>query len=171
MATHGIAGNLHYAKWFREHHFDAIGGFYQVLDGDLNVNAEGGGDTNAPQVKVNPIERDWYHTDWVADRTIEWLRSLDSDDDFFCWTSFPDPHHPWDPPQSEIHRVPWRDVDLPENYPTLASERGGDTRRQGSSLATLVRRRSRVELRSPGQVGAGVVNGRPSSRSQRPQRR
>ena len=66
---------------------------------DLQVNAAGGGDTGAPQVHVNPIPRDWYHTDWVADRTIAWLDSLDADDDWFCWMSFPDPHHPWDPPR------------------------------------------------------------------------
>ncbi|MFM7495303.1 MAG: sulfatase-like hydrolase/transferase, partial [Acidimicrobiaceae bacterium] len=30
--------------------------------------------------------------------------------------SFPDPHHPWDPPASELHRVPWREVDLPAGY-------------------------------------------------------
>ena len=65
------------------------------------VNAAGGGDTGAPQVHVNPIPRGWYHTDWVADRTIAWLDALDADDDWFCWMSFPDPHHPWDPPQSE----------------------------------------------------------------------
>ena len=40
----------------------------------------------------------WYHTDWVADRTMAWLDSLGADDDWFCWMSFPDPHHPWDPP-------------------------------------------------------------------------
>jgi hypothetical protein len=31
--------------------------------------------------------------------------------------SFPDPHHPWDPPQSEIGRVNWRDLPVPEGYP------------------------------------------------------
>ena len=62
------------------------------------VNAAGGGDTGAPQVHDNPIPREWYHTDWVADRTIAWLDSLGADDDWFCWMSFPDPHHPWDPP-------------------------------------------------------------------------
>ena len=31
--------------------------------------------------------------------------------------SFPDPHHPWDPPQSEIHRVNWRDIPVPAGYP------------------------------------------------------
>jgi arylsulfatase A-like enzyme len=116
MATHGAAGMLHYARWLTENHPEMLGAFYQVLDGELNVNAAGGGDTDAPQVKHNAIPKEWYHTDWVADRTIAWLNSLEADNDWFCWMSFPDPHHPWDPPQSEISRVNWRDVDLPAGY-------------------------------------------------------
>ncbi len=123
FATHGAAGWLHYARWLGSEHPDAVSGYYAVLDRDMEVNAEGFGDTGAPQVKRNPIERDWYHTDWVADRTIAWLDGLDADDDFFCWMSFPDPHHPWDPPESELHRVDWRDVDLPAGYPESAAER------------------------------------------------
>lgn len=123
FATHGAAGWLHYSRWIGANHPQAAQMFYAVLDKDLEVSAEGGGDTGAPQVKHNPIERDWYHTDWVADRTISWLDSLDADDDFFCWMSFPDPHHPWDPPQSELGRVDWRDVPLPAGYPVSAAER------------------------------------------------
>jgi arylsulfatase A-like enzyme len=37
--------------------------------------------------------------------------------------SFPDPHHPWDPPQSEMGRVDWHDVDLPAGYPERPDER------------------------------------------------
>ena len=87
------------------------------------MNAAGGGATDAPQVKVNPIERGWYHTDWVADRTTAWLDSLDADDDWFCWMSFPDPHHPWDPPETEMARIDWRDVELPAGYPQSWTER------------------------------------------------
>lgn len=123
LATHGAAGWLHYAKWLGAEHPEAVAGYYAVLDADLEVNAEGFGNTGAPQVKHNPIERGWYHTDWVADRTIDWLNGLDADDDWFCWMSFPDPHHPWDPPESELHRVDWRDVELPAGYPTTATER------------------------------------------------
>ena len=61
-----------------------------------------GGDTGAPETKNNPIPREWYHTDWVADLTVDWLRSLGADEPWFCWMSFPDPHHPWDPPASEL---------------------------------------------------------------------
>ncbi len=82
----------------------------------LEVNAMGGGDTGAPQAWVNHIPKEWYHTDWVADRTISWLDSLAADDDWFCWMSFPDPHHPWDPPASEVGRIDWRDVPLPAGY-------------------------------------------------------
>jgi arylsulfatase A-like enzyme len=104
-------------------HPEHLGGFYPVLDGELEVNAMGGGETGAPQVHDNPVPRDCYHTDWVADRAIAWLDGLDAEDDWFCWVSFPDPHHPWDPPASELGRVPWRDVPLPAGYPEAASDR------------------------------------------------
>src|SRR5204862_368828 len=106
-----------------ERHPEAASGFYAPIGSDLQVSGEGGGETGAPQVKVNPIPREWYHTDWVADRTIAWLDSLQADDDWFCWMSFPDPHHPWDPPQSEIGRIDWHDVPLPTGYPESAAER------------------------------------------------
>jgi arylsulfatase A-like enzyme len=123
FATHGPMGPLHYARWLQSAHPEAAGMFYAVVDSDLQVNAEGGGDTGAPQVHVNAIPKEWYHTDWVADRTISWLDSLDASDDWFCWMSFPDPHHPWDPPQSEIGRVDWHDVPLPAGYPQTSAQR------------------------------------------------
>jgi arylsulfatase A-like enzyme len=81
------------------------------------LSADPGGDTGAPEVTHNPVPRDHYHTDWIADRTIAWLNGLDPDERWFCWMSFPDPHHPWDPPSSELHRVPWRELDLPPGHP------------------------------------------------------
>jgi arylsulfatase A-like enzyme len=123
LATHGAMGPLHYARWIAATHPEAVGHFYPVLDDELEVNAAGGGATGAPQVKDNPIPRDWYHTDWVADRTIAWLDGLDGDDDWFCWMSFPDPHHPWDPPASEMRRIDWRDVPLPPGYVEDPAER------------------------------------------------
>ncbi len=123
LATHGPLGPLHYARWLQAEHPEAAAGYYAVVDRDLEVNAGGGGDTGAPQVKVNPIPREWYHTDWVAERTIRWLEGLDQGDDWFCWMSFPDPHHPWDPPQSEVGRIDWHDVPLPAGYPERREER------------------------------------------------
>jgi arylsulfatase A-like enzyme len=101
----------HYGRWLREHHPEHMHSFAPLL------TAKGGGDNGAPETKNNPIPREWYHTDWVADLSVDWLDSLDADDDWFCWMSFPDPHHPWDPPESELHRVPWQDLDLPPGHP------------------------------------------------------
>ena len=123
LASHAPSPFTHYGKWVRSTDASAALGFYPVLDGELRVNAGGGGDTGAPQVKANAIPRGMYHTDWVADRTIAWLDGLDADADWFAWMSFPDPHHPWDPPESEVKRVDWRDLDLPAGYPNTAAER------------------------------------------------
>jgi arylsulfatase A-like enzyme len=102
----------HYGKWLVDTHgIEATKGFSPLL------SAEPGGETGAPETRINPIPRDWYHTDWVADRTMEYLDSLPDDADWFVWMSFPDPHHPWDPPASEQHRCNWRDLDLPPGHP------------------------------------------------------
>ena len=116
LATHSPM-ILHYSDWVKSKDPDAIGKFYQNLDDTFNVNAEGGGETGGCQLHFNSIPRELYHTDWVADRTIDWLKTVKADEDWFCWMSFPDPHHPWDPPQSELGRHPWRDTPLPEFYP------------------------------------------------------
>ncbi len=111
FATHGPLVGHHYAAWLWEHHPREVFGFGGVLTGAR------GGDTHAPEVAHNPIPREHYHTDWIADRTIEWLRSVDADEPFFCWMSFPDPHHPFDPPLEEVRRrIDWRDVPLPDGY-------------------------------------------------------
>jgi arylsulfatase A-like enzyme len=115
QAVHAAAwGDIplaHYGRWLRDHHPEHLHSYADLLQ------AAPGGDTGAPETKNNPIPRDWYHTDWVADLTIDWLDGMTNDDDWFCWVSFPDPHHPWDPPQSELHRVDWRDLDLPPGHP------------------------------------------------------
>jgi arylsulfatase A-like enzyme len=125
LATHGPVGGHHYADWLWSEHPEDVAGFGTVLTGN------GGGETNAPEVKHNPIPRGRYHTDWIADRAIAHLRTLDPTLPFFAWVSFPDPHHPFDPPLDEVkRRAPsFRDRALPEGRPRTA-----DAAREG--LAT-----------------------------------
>ena len=111
LALHGPLTSDHYSRFILEKHPKLAGGFAAVLMGT------GGGDTGAPEVAHNPIPREFYHTDWVAQRTMDYLDTLDGQDPFFVWMSFPDPHHPFDPPLGEIHRVNWRDLDLPPGHP------------------------------------------------------
>ena len=54
FATHGAAGMLHYAQWLAANHPEAIGMYYSAIDASFNVNAAGGGDTDAPQVQEQP---------------------------------------------------------------------------------------------------------------------
>ena len=111
LAMHVPMGGWHYSVWLQNNYPNEVGGFAPLL------SATGGGDTNAPEVKYNPIPREHYHTDWVADRTIAFLDSLDPNENWFVWMSFPDPHHPWDPPEAEARRINWRDLDLPPGHP------------------------------------------------------
>ena len=111
LAMHVPLAGWHYSRWLRHNHPEDVAGFAPLL------SAEGGGDTGAPEVKYNPIPREHYHTDWVADRTIAYLDSLPDDADWFVWMSFPDPHHPWDPPEEVARRINWRDLDLPPGHP------------------------------------------------------
>lgn len=101
----------HYGLWLRDNHPEWLESFAPLL------GAIPGGDTGAPETLNNPIPRDTYHTDWVADLTIAELDTYSGDDNWFVWMSFPDPHHPWDPPASELSRVPWQDLNLPAGHP------------------------------------------------------
>lgn len=116
LANHFLTGHAHYDLWMREQHPEYADRFYpMVVNGQQNT--AGGGETGAIQVFPGDMPKSVYHTDWVADRTIAWLKALDPDEDWFVWMSFPDPHHPWDPPASEMSRVNWRDLPLPALYP------------------------------------------------------
>ncbi|MGH9030182.1 MAG: sulfatase family protein [Acidimicrobiales bacterium] len=119
LAMHGYLRLWHYDKWLESNGPQWTDAYYPLINfASMGLNEEGGGDTGAPEVKHNPIPTGMYHTDWVADRTIAWLDSLSADDDWFCWMSFPDPHHPWDPPVDELRRrINWRDLDLPAGHP------------------------------------------------------
>jgi arylsulfatase A-like enzyme len=115
LATHGPLGGHHYAAWLCREHPEAARGFGAVLTGT------GGGDTGAPEVKHNPVPRELYHTEWIAERTRAWLRARDPSEPWACWMSFPDPHHPLDPPYDEVKkRIDWRDVPLPDGHPGSA---------------------------------------------------
>ena len=127
LANHFLEGHSHYDRWIDSQHPQYRDKFFQMVT-PRGQSTASSGETGALQVWPTDIPREIYHTDWVADRTINWLSELPGDDPFFCWMSFPDPHHPWDPPASEIGRVRWQDVPLPSLY-------SADKRRNEALLA------------------------------------
>ncbi len=132
LAGHGALGPFHHGQWIRREHPEHLLSFAPVLDRSFEVSADRGGETGAPQVHHNVIPRGLYHTDWIVDRALTWLDSLQDEESWFCWLSFPDPHHPWDPPASELHRVPWRELDLPPAYPEKKTQREAQLDQKGA---------------------------------------
>lgn len=124
LANHFFEGHSHYDLWMDQHQ-DQKKKFYPMVT-ERGQNTAGAGATGAPQVWPMQVPRELYHTEWVADRTIDWLASVtthnthnenaEKPSPFFCWMSFPDPHHPWDVPESELHRVDWQKLPLPALY-------------------------------------------------------
>ncbi|HJN18006.1 MAG TPA: sulfatase-like hydrolase/transferase, partial [Armatimonadota bacterium] len=58
------------------------------------------------------LPEELHYSKWIADRTIAYLeRAAESDEPFFLWCSFPDPHHPFCPPH------PWCDMYDPASIP------------------------------------------------------
>lgn len=122
LANHFLEGHSHYNYFMKNEHPDVVTGMYRMVNEKGMQNSSGGGDTNAIQVWPTEIPRELYHTDWVATRTMAWLDTLAENEDWFVWMSFPDPHHPWDPPVSEKDRIDWREVPLPDLYPGSADK-------------------------------------------------
>ncbi|MEZ5170031.1 MAG: sulfatase-like hydrolase/transferase [Acidimicrobiia bacterium] len=114
-ACHGYwKGQFHYDHWLDQNHPGASEGFYAFDIDDRNATF---GDTGAPDTRYNPMPVEAYHTDWVAQRTIDVLQGFAVDDNWFVWMSFPDPHSPWDPPESAAREIPWQELELPVGHP------------------------------------------------------
>jgi arylsulfatase A-like enzyme len=114
LANHFFEGHSHYDKYM-DAYPEQKKVFYPMVT-NKGQNTASKGATGATQVWPMDIPRDIYHTDWVSQRTKSWLSTQSSDKPWFCWMSFPDPHHPWDIPASELHRINWKDVPLPRLY-------------------------------------------------------
>ena len=122
LANHFFEGHSHYDVWMADRYPELKERFYPMIT-EKGQNTVGKGATQACQVWPMEVPTELYHTNWVADRTISWLDSLKDEDNWFCWMSFPDPHHPWDIPASEMSRIDWREVPLPSLYCETDAER------------------------------------------------
>ncbi|WP_299026250.1 sulfatase-like hydrolase/transferase [uncultured Sulfitobacter sp.] len=91
VTTHGDRCGGHYHQWFRENADD-----WEALHDDANELPHG---YTCPQAYRTPIPEDLYPTAYVRDRAIDYLNTrVGKDAPFFSFVSFPDPHHPFNPP-------------------------------------------------------------------------
>lgn len=103
----------HYERWF---HADGHGD-----EKNRQYMTHLAPDVGAAQTWHSALPPAWHNSTWCGDRTVDFLRNH-RDKPFVLWTSFPDPHHPFDAPEpwSRLHHPD--DVDLPR-YRELDLER------------------------------------------------
>ena len=91
VTSHGDRCGGHYGQWFRENAPD-----WKALHDPKNQLAH---NYSCPQAYRTPISEDLYPTAYIRNRTIDYVKSrADEDAPFFTFVSFPDPHHPFNPP-------------------------------------------------------------------------
>ena len=91
VTSHGDQCGGHYGQWFKENAPD-----WKALHDPENQLAH---DYSCPQAYRTPIPEDFYPTAYIRDRAIDYITSCaDENAPFFTFVSFPDPHHPFNPP-------------------------------------------------------------------------
>ena len=91
VTSHGDQCGGHYGQWFKENAPD-----WKALHDPENQLAH---DYSCPQAYRTPIPEDLYPTAYIRDRAIDYITSCaDENAPFFTFVSFPDPHHPFNPP-------------------------------------------------------------------------
>lgn len=91
VTQHGDRCGGHYHQWFRENAPD-----WAALHDPANELPHS---YTCPQAYRTPIPEDLYPTTYIADSACRYLERRSGDDTpFFAFVSFPDPHHPFNPP-------------------------------------------------------------------------
>lgn len=98
----------HYERWF---YGTGIGDELNKLYRDNARDTKGAAQTWHSRLPVA-----YHNSTWTADRTINWLKEDERNDEPFCaWVSFPDPHHPFDAPEPWSYLHDPAEVDLPKH--------------------------------------------------------
>ena len=78
-----------YRTWLDETHPDEVAHYHSRKPSDPSKST---GPPPAWKLEASPPS---HYNEWIADRSIEFLRDSDRNQPFFLWSSFPDPHEPF----------------------------------------------------------------------------
>ena len=91
VVRHGTMSGGNYEYWLRENAPEVLD-----LRGPANQLPH---DYIVPQAIRTKVPAEYYPTSYIADRAAEWIANRrDNPKPFFLMVSFPDPHHPFNPP-------------------------------------------------------------------------
>lgn len=103
VTAHGDRAGGHYQQWFKEQ----APNWRELLDRANQLPHT----YTCYQAYRTPIPEELYHTSYIRNQAADWLcRQADSEQPFFLFVSFPDPHHPFNPPGK------YWDMYDPENF-------------------------------------------------------
>jgi arylsulfatase A-like enzyme len=95
VTDHGDRAGGHYWQWFRQN-AQKFGHDWQWFHDPANQLKH---NYSAKQAYRTPIPEELYPTSYIRDRAAEYLQGrAGSEQPFFAFVSFPDPHHPFNPP-------------------------------------------------------------------------
>jgi arylsulfatase A-like enzyme len=103
VRAHGDEAGADYDRWL-----DARDPKARKLLGPANSLPH---DYKVPQAYRTAIPAELYATSFLGERACAWLDAAGKDDPFFLMVSFPDPHHPFNPPGK------YWDMYKPEQFP------------------------------------------------------
>lgn len=121
----------------------------------------------AAQTWFSGLPAEWHSTHWVTERTTSFLESRKGAGEPFClWTSFPDPHHPFDCPEPwsrlhhedevDISRTHERDLDRRPWWHRASLENEPRAKRQREQ--TLRKEYSRIQPQTDRQLRQMTAN-------------
>jgi arylsulfatase A-like enzyme len=109
VTAHGDKAGGHYKQWFKNRHAN-----WQELHDPANQLPHS---YTCPQAYRTPIPEDSYPTAYIRDCANDYLAGrAGKEQPFFAFVSFPDPHHPFNPPGKYWDMYDPKDFDLPSRF-------------------------------------------------------
>ena len=98
----------HYAHWLKENYPDYINHLKPEM-ADIPPPAD------LDEIWRSAMPTEYHYNTWITDRTVNFLEKQNNFESPFClFVSFPDPHHPFDPPGDYADRYTPSDMPLPD---------------------------------------------------------
>jgi len=108
VTTHGDKAGGHYRQWFKNKHTN-----WQELHDPANELPH---NYTCPQAYRTPVPEESYTTTFVREHAKDYLNRLSDSKPFYAFVSFPDPHHPFNPPGKYWDMYNPEDFELPVRY-------------------------------------------------------
>ena len=134
VLNHGQLAGGHYLQWLRQQSVD--------IEAIRDRSNQLPHDYTCPQAYRTPVPEELYHTTYIRDRAVDYLNSQkNAESPFFSFVSFPDPHHPFNPPGKYWEMYDPEDFEVPLPYeahqnPTPPMQKVLELYQQGATPAT-----------------------------------